>query len=414
MDFAATSSESTSAPHEADFSMRACMGSACGRGLRMAGTAVRQLWEPEVKHPVKRGGWLLFALPLSGLLFGLNWIGLWLDELLYPQVRRKKLISPVFVLGPPRSGTTHLHRVLAADRERFSTSATWEVLLAPSIVQKKLFRFLGKMDRKVGGPLMRLVGWCERKLLGGFAETHPSSLFAPEEDYFYLTSLMACSGLLLAFPGTAGLKRYLPGTEEDSVADRRQALLFYRYCVQKQLAAAGGHHTLLSKNASFSSWMDVLPEVFPDARFVVCMRGPTEAVPSMLSMASQAVTDFQAGGLEASLKTDLVSSMQAHYQTLHEVVPRIPVKRMAVVQLRELNEALEPTVKKLGERFGLNWNDSFLDFLNRESEKSKAYRSAHHYDLDAFGLDAEELRKSCPVTASSFAGCSTAENGETI
>lgn len=39
---------------------------------------------------------------------------------------------------------------LALDTERFVVSPAWEVMLAPSIVQKKLLRGLIRLDRKAG------------------------------------------------------------------------------------------------------------------------------------------------------------------------------------------------------------------------------------------------------------------------
>ena len=50
-----------------------------------------------------------------------SWIGFLLDSIFFSGYRRIQVLQPVFVIGPPRSGTTFLQRVLARDEGRFSS-----------------------------------------------------------------------------------------------------------------------------------------------------------------------------------------------------------------------------------------------------------------------------------------------------
>jgi hypothetical protein len=68
---------------------------------------------------------------------------------LFPAFRRQQIRQPVFVLGVPRSGTTFLHRALAADAA-FTTTRTWELLFAPSLCQRYLIRGLIAVDSSWG------------------------------------------------------------------------------------------------------------------------------------------------------------------------------------------------------------------------------------------------------------------------
>ncbi|WP_166805004.1 sulfotransferase [Nitrosococcus wardiae] len=80
-------------------------------------------------------------LPVFGLVQGLHWLGFLFDEIFFRGYRKVSVFQPLLVLGPPRSGTTLLHRVLAQDSQ-FTTFATWECLFAPSVTQR-LFWSLG-------------------------------------------------------------------------------------------------------------------------------------------------------------------------------------------------------------------------------------------------------------------------------
>ncbi len=76
------------------------------------------LWNrtPEItlKARLRQARFLIKYLVLCPL-----WTLLWtLDNLIYPEHKRIK-VSPVFIVGQPRSGTTLLQRILAADKDNF-------------------------------------------------------------------------------------------------------------------------------------------------------------------------------------------------------------------------------------------------------------------------------------------------------
>jgi hypothetical protein len=92
-------------------------------------------------------------LILSIFLFGLvpvfltsAWIGWRLDNLMFPRYRRVNVRQLVFIIGNMRSGTTFLHRLMAKDTRNFCYLRTWELGFAPTIIQRKLYEFIAKVD----------------------------------------------------------------------------------------------------------------------------------------------------------------------------------------------------------------------------------------------------------------------------
>lgn len=76
-------------------------------------------------------GWRTYWLRLSFLSF-MAFIntGLWLvEEYLYGKAWRATEMNqrPIFVLGHPRTGTTHLHNLLSLDKEQFGVATTIQV-----------------------------------------------------------------------------------------------------------------------------------------------------------------------------------------------------------------------------------------------------------------------------------------------
>ena len=169
-----------------------------GALLKAYGRLFVRSWCPDYGGTLKGVSprrWLVMALfwPLFVLLQAINGAGLLLDYLLFPDFRRVRVREPLFVVGVPRSGTTFLHRLLAGDCERFTTTALWELIFAPSITQRFFWRGVGRLDALVGAPLSRVFFRLERWVLGGLDDVHQTGLRDPEEDYLALLPVLGLS-----------------------------------------------------------------------------------------------------------------------------------------------------------------------------------------------------------------------------
>lgn len=84
----------------------------------------------------RRIGWPVGFYTLCPLLESITWGGLMLDELLLCGYREHTVRGPVVIIGNPCSGTTFLHRLLSRDAGNSAAMRTWEILSAPSVVQR--------------------------------------------------------------------------------------------------------------------------------------------------------------------------------------------------------------------------------------------------------------------------------------
>ncbi|MDX1674162.1 MAG: sulfotransferase [Longimicrobiales bacterium] len=328
-------------------------------------------------------------IPVFLLVQTVHWVCLLLDDLLFPAYRRAEVEAPLFVVGIPRSGTTFLHRVLARD-PRFTTPRLWELVLAPSIVQRKAVRMLGRIDGWVGRPLGRLVRRMEGRLFRALDDVHPVTLDAPEEDYFALLPAFACFLLVLPFPGHPAVWE-LARFDELPEATRRRVMAFYRSILQRHVFVHG-QRTVLSKNPSFSPMIRSLRQEFPDARFVFCVRDPLEAVPSLISSLRGGAAFF-GWDPTAAEHTDRFLEMLRYY-TEHalDTLPGWPAEVRAFVPMAELTEDVRRGVVALYERFGWTPTAGFRAALAEEHERSRRYTSGHRYALEEVGLTAGEIR----------------------
>ncbi len=334
---------------------------------------------------------LLFLVPVFAALQLVNWLCLALDHLLFPGFRHVRVVDPVFIVGIPRSGTTLLHRLMAQDRA-CTTFSAWECLFAPSIVQRLAVRGAGRVDRLLGRPAGRLLGWLERRLTGRLDTIHPTGLTAPEEDFLALLPVLGCFLLVVPFPESPWVWRL--GRFDEALPERvrRQLMGFYRSLVQRHLYVHGPRLRFLSKNPSFSPMVRSLRQTFPSCRIVACFRDPVQTVPSQLSALKQAMAVFGHDPGAPPVRDRLVSQMAFYYDHLLTELPGCPWSHRAFVMLPELKVAPRQTVEGLYRRFGLPFPVAYAARLKRDDDAVRRHVSGHRYSAKAFGLSEADIR----------------------
>lgn len=333
---------------------------------------------------------LAVLIPLVALV---NAVFMLLDFVLFPRFLVTRIEAPVFIVGHARSGTTLLHHLMSLDRERFSVFLTWQ-LFFPSITQKKLVQAFAWADRRLlgGATERRIRAWEDRAFAKG-REMHPMSLTGPEEDEFVLAPSCASGVWVLVFPYWRELQ-HLYYTDEMEPRRRRRVMRFYRACVRRQLYLNGGGRMHLSKNPTFSGKVESLLEIFPDARFVVCMRNPLETIPSLLKMMTR---NWKAGRCPPARieESRRVLAEQSYHTYRHpsEVLSRRPDTRWTVVDYRELVARPKNTIRGVYEALGLPFEGQYEAVLDSEEQKARAHRGEHVYSLGEFGLDQDAIRR---------------------
>ena len=339
------------------------------------------------------GGAALVVLvwPFFCLLQLLHWIGFALDEIFFRGWRRVEVRRPLFVLGPPRSGTTHLHHVLSLD-DRTTTFRTWECLFGLSVTGRMLLLGMGRLDRFVGRPFGRLGGWLGGRFLAGMDDVHPFAMDAPEEDFLALMPVMQCFILVVVFPRAEWLWRTARLDTEADDAQRQRLMRFYRACVQKHVYVFGAEKRFLSKNASFSGMAESLLETFPDARILSTTRDPKKTVPSQLSSIAPGLAAVGFDRIDPALRDRFVEQLAYYYLHL-EVVARARPDQIEVIDNDELRDNLDAVVQASFARLDLDMSPQFEQALAQAGRRSRGFHSKHAYTLEEYGLSESVIEK---------------------
>jgi hypothetical protein len=340
--------------------------------------------DPPASKPWIRYFAFLVGVPAVAAIHGVCFA---LDPILFGSLRRTRVTAPTFCIGHARSGTTYLHRLMAADPQ-FSYPLMYE-LFFPSLLEKRLLRLLFRLDAAVfGRRLRRRLDAAEQQRFAPTDDMHKTGFFVPEEDDFFLTWSL-CSGFwIVMFPFMGELDFYHVAQWPDR--KRRRVMGFYSECVRRQIALNGGG-THLSKNPTFCGRVEALIETFPDARFIVPLRNPDETIPSLLKLLKN---EWDLRGRDEHLITKSLrvladQSFDAYLRPL-DVLARHPEVRSTVVDYRELVAHPEATMRRIYRELGLDLGPVAAKAFEAAGAGG-GHESAHRYSLEEFGLDPQEI-----------------------
>jgi hypothetical protein len=344
-----------------------------GQMCQLCFWTVRYLPSGHWKHLPRRALAFGLAIPVFLIFQFLHWVGFALDELLFRKYRKVRLDKPVFVTGIPRSGTTHLQRVLA-QHEQLSSMKTWECFFAPSISERYFYMKVGKLFRPVSHVFQQLqIPFFDR-----MRSVHKLGLNEAEEDFIALMPINACFLLVVLFPE---VKHYwhLSNFDQDVSRQRKTTITkFYRRLIQKHLYFHGEDLRYLCKNPSYLSWIEALSDEFDDACFVVCEREVDATLPSQISSLRPAWQLIYGEDISADFSRRIVQMMVGYYGCLDScTAEKKSVKRLP---MHLLVEDLEGSVVSVLAHCGVPVSAQFSGCLAAEVIKAKSYKSSHKYN----------------------------------
>ena len=346
----------------------------------------------ESKFSLRRWAYVLFFTALFCGMWLVVVFGRALDHIFFPAFRKQPLTEPVFIVAPPRSGTTLTQKLMSLDDHRFVHVKLYQTIF-PAVIYQRCFDGIAWLDRHSGGILSKCTLWIEKICFSGWDEMHKLEFNEPEEDDGFFLYSFVSEAIYLLFPHVdelweAGFPDALPAE------DRRKLMRYYRSCLQRHLYANGPDKTLLSKATQSSGAVESLREEFPDARFITIVRHPYESVASHVSVFYPV---WRAHSPDIA-KDSPVSKAYARlalrwYQHLFEFGLRMDAKQYYCMDYRDLTHSPREALEMLYKHFGWNLSDTFKNQLDAATERQQTFKSAHQFTLQEFGLSREWIQE---------------------
>jgi hypothetical protein len=312
-----------------------------------------------------------------------TWLRLQREWQTVPAIAAQRVDAPLFVVGPPRTGTTILLELLALDPQ----------LRAP-IAYEALYPLasMGSVERRLE------LSESEQEL---WADIHPPFLMMHE-----LASNLPCECvhfLMYDFSGPYwGMLFDTPsfmGWQLEHLETLGRVYRLHRRMLQTFQHEAPDSHTRrwLLKSPFHLSTLPALFEEYPDARVIHTHRDPRRFLASLVStltalrfMRSDAV---DVAGLAAAM--EMTYKMFLEGAIASRVDGTVPDSNIADSHFTDLMRDPVASLRATYEKLGLEWPDghdrTIVDYLR---DKPKDKHGAHAYSLADVGLDESSVRDS--------------------
>ena len=296
------------------------------------------------------------------------------DRQLYPKIAQQEIREPLFIVGLPRSGTTLLHSLLAADPEH-RCPLMWEVRSPspPTLVDEK--RRIQRAAKSCN-----FFNW----LAPTFRYVHAVGAEVPQE----CISLMTPTFMSDQFDAMYYVPSYRTWFFRQ---DLRPAYEYHRRFLQHLQFRRAARRWIL-KAPTHMSAMPALRSVYPDALFVQMHRTPVDAMASVSSL----VTILRSAFSDA-VDAFTVCREAIHYwsETMDKFLSerdRLASNRICDVEFDEISRDPIAAVRRIYDHFG--WSLSqHAEQRMRSLVVSHAQRQPgnHRYHLSQFGSSAEKV-----------------------
>lgn len=262
----------------------------------------------------------ILVCPLFLVLLIINNLFLALDFIFFPRFVWQKISDPVFIIAAPRSGTTFLYHSLANNQEHFTAVKLWEIVFAPSIIQKYLIIGLFKLDKFIGAPWKRLILGFENLMIGKLKTIHLIGLNMPEEDEGLLVWNLTTLYFNFFYADSNFFEEFLHF--DSSMPEKRKNRIMNRYLrlVQRHnfVFNRKNKRRFVSKNPLMMNKIGALSRIFPEAKILNINRNPKETIPSTIHLGHSLYGIFTSFPQNERVKQETKSLLISWYKMAEE------------------------------------------------------------------------------------------------
>ncbi len=303
----------------------------------------------------------------------------------HPEILARPLKNPVVIVGPMRSGTTRLHRLLAAD-QRFAHLRSFETI---SPVPRPEFEqvLAGEVEDfrpKLAARILKVARLANPRTLS----IHPTGAYEPEEEL----GLVAASMYGMKWEAQWNVPSYAEWCHEESAipAYRHMANLLRLIGWSQQESSL---RPWILKTPQHMLDLPALLEVFPDARLIFTHRDPKQVVGSAASLAWNQTIIYSDHNDPAQTGRDWMgktATMVARMRAARDAIPR---ERMIDVQYEDMETDWRGTMERVYRFLDLEMEPAVAGMEDYLDRSARLKRHPHRYSLAEFGLREDEVNE---------------------
>ena len=342
------------------------------------------------------GTWItpIFSGSLIFILRLFVGMGMSFDKLFFPSLGKKRLSNPIVIVGNPRSGTTFLHRFLVKSGIGCG-SQLWQLLYPSIIIQKCVRPFLPLLE--IISPTRHHSTVAHKTSLQSI-ETDDASMLFRFFDGFFLY------GFFLSWAEQDLFEWFDPKKRDTSKRDYDWFESIWLRTLQ-----SSKNQFMIAKLFSVSANLPKFLEKFPDAKILYMVRDPLNVIPSGLSLVT-GVLDKRFGfwSLPTDKRTRYIHRLYGALVTLltrfHDdwTNGRIDRSKVMIVHFDRMMNNFDELMSEVMQFLNQSPSKDLISSIQQTANDQRKFKSKHNYDLEKFGITAEQIQSDCKSIYKTF------------
>ena len=327
----------------------------------------------------------VFVFTVIWILHGVVSFNMVLDHVFFPSLRKKRIKSPIIIVGNPRSGTTFLQRFLI-DNGFGTGSRLWKMIYPSLTMQFFLKPFLPLLEKV--SPAKYHAAAAHKTSLTGFETDDPGILFRYFDGFFLV-------GFLLSWSKVDYTDMFDPDIRDTARRD-----FGWWKKIWRRILVSEKQDRIVAKLFSLGVRLPRFLEEFPDAKVLYTARDPLSTVPSGLSLVTGVLDGiFGFWKLPEEKRAHFIGRL---YKALHTLTMRFVQiyaenpevrKNVKIVTFDRMMTDFDTLMPEIVAFAGADLTPELAEIIKTTAEKQRAYKSGHKYDLAKYGLTEEQIRK---------------------
>ena len=292
------------------------------------------------------------------------------DRQLYPEVAQQQIREPLFIVGLPRSGTTLLHMLLAADPGH-RTPLTWEVMSPSPPNSQDRQKRIRQATRNLA-----VLRW----LAPTFESVHATGAELPQE----CVSLMSPTFMSDQFDTMYNVPSYRAWFFNQ---DLRPAYEFHRRSLQQLQFRQSAERWVLKAPAHMFA-APALLSTYPDARFIQIHRDPMEAVVSVSSLVTILRRVFSDTVDPVQVGRDALTYWAQALKTFMQTRDQLSPQRVCDLRYDDVRRDPIAAARRVYQYFGWPFSAEIEKRMGATLAEQKSHTNGvHRYDAAHFKLN---------------------------
>jgi hypothetical protein len=292
------------------------------------------------------------------------------DRQLHPGIAQQQIREPLFIVGLPRSGTTLLHILLAADPAH-RAPLTWEVMSPSPPSSEDRHTRIRQATRNLA-----VLRW----LAPTFESVHATGAELPQE----CVSLMSPTFMSDQFDTMYNVPSYRAWFFNQ---DLRPAYEFHRRSLQQLQFRQSAERWVLKAPAHMFA-APALLSIYPDARFVQIHRDPMEAVVSVSSLVTILRRVFSDTVDPVQVGRDALTYWAQALKTFMQTRDQLSPQRVCDLRYDDVRRDPIAAARRVYQHFGWPFSAEIEKrMVATLAEQKSQTNGVHRYDAAHFKLN---------------------------